>query len=515
MLSRDVDAHGTGSHSQQVVARLKSRFLAQQNNTSVVFTRRSITIFVLIICLYIAVRLWRLDAYGLWYDEVFSVKMARLGWRELIFYVIHDLVHPPLFYLLLKAWIGVVGDSLFWLKLNPVLTAIAVIVPFFLLCQELRLSAIEVNTALLLMTLNNYLIYYAQELRMYSLLLFFTFTSLWLFVSVVNDSRKDTTRILFLLFFVNLLLVHTHYFGWLVVGTQFLYVLLWRRQQLLSFLTIIAALAALFAPWAYRVSLAAAEKHGFGDSIGWIKRPHLSDLISFYACVNGTFAVRGTTVLSLIVFGFPLLLWSWNMLKDKDKARITAFRMLVLFSLIPITTAYAASQVFPQSIWGQRHLIITVAPYLILVAVGANQIPNRLGRVIVTSVIICWASSSSIYEITRNDRWFNWDSLAQTIVKAEPTQPEGTSVFAFEEYVAGPLRFLLEPVSKQRFGVVVIKRLADVKEAHFWVSFRDSKWRLDKSPQSILRDNGCWVERETKVSNRDETVTLFHADCDK
>jgi uncharacterized membrane protein len=88
--------------------------------------------------------------------------------------------------LLLKIWIAIGGESLLWLKLLPVTVAVASILPLLLLCRELNLSAIETNTALFLIAVNAYLIQNAQELRMYSLLTFFTLSSLWLFVRLVG-----------------------------------------------------------------------------------------------------------------------------------------------------------------------------------------------------------------------------------------------------------------------------------------------------------------------------------------
>lgn len=362
--------------------------LTERNDASSGFTKSSFTIFALIVCLYTTVRLWRLGDFGLWLDEVFSVNVARHSWAEIIPFVAQDIVHPPLFYLLLKVWIGVGGESLLWLRLLPALTAIAAIVPLFLLCRELRLTAVEINTAFALIAVNSYLIYYAQELRMYSLLLFFSLTSMWLFVRIMNG-EDDSKILLSSLLAVNILLTYTQYFGWLVVGAQFIYVLLWKRRRLFSFAIIITALAFCFAPWAYIVSRAVAEKHGLSANLGWLQRPRLSDLIWYYATLHGTFDVRRTTALNLIIFGCPLLLWAWRALKvrsEEGEAHGTTFRMLLLFSFLPVIIVFTASYILPQSVWGERYLIIAAVPYLILVAAAAHKLPYAWQRIIVASL---------------------------------------------------------------------------------------------------------------------------------
>ncbi|MDQ3665242.1 MAG: hypothetical protein M3410_01370 [Acidobacteriota bacterium] len=95
---------------------------------------------------FIGIRLWGLTASCLWFDEVFSVHAARKEWTRLPGFVAADIIHPPLFYVLLKVWISIGGESLFWLRLFPVLTSIAVIIPFYMFCRELRLRSAEIKT---------------------------------------------------------------------------------------------------------------------------------------------------------------------------------------------------------------------------------------------------------------------------------------------------------------------------------------------------------------------------------
>src|SRR4051794_35375797 len=99
-----------------------------------------ILILILLCITYIAVRLWNLTSTCLWFDEIFSVHAAQHDWQSLFWFVAQDLIHPPLFYILLKIWVLNGGESLFWLRSFSVFFSIISLIPFFFLCRELKLS---------------------------------------------------------------------------------------------------------------------------------------------------------------------------------------------------------------------------------------------------------------------------------------------------------------------------------------------------------------------------------------
>ncbi len=69
---------------------------------TLLFVKPESIFFGLAAGLYIAARLCGLTDYSLGFDEIFSLTVVRPDWSGLIGLVVHDVVHPPLSYLLLK-----------------------------------------------------------------------------------------------------------------------------------------------------------------------------------------------------------------------------------------------------------------------------------------------------------------------------------------------------------------------------------------------------------------------------
>ncbi|PYS52749.1 MAG: hypothetical protein DMF68_00945, partial [Acidobacteria bacterium] len=437
-----------------------------------------IALFILIASLYISSRLWHLTSACLWFDEIFSVHAARYAWTRMLSFVAADVVHPPLFYALLKIWIGIGGESLIWLRLLPAILSVAAIVPFLLLCRELGLKRAELYLALLLMAVNGYLIKYAQEVRMYSLLLLLTLCSLWLFVKLLR-SEVVARRQLLVLFAINLLLVYTHYYGWMVVAVESFYLYLRRHDLRRQFLISVAVLLLCFSPWVY--GIATAERgQGLAQNIGWVARPRLADLAQFFELLNEPFYYRQSSaeqpfvlsilIASLLLFGLPLLALVWQKLKKSRSAETnysTSITVLLCFSFLPLVLAFVISWILPQSIWGTRHLIIVAGPYAILAAVSINGLRPVEAKYTVALLLGSWLFLAGVVTLIRqneNNIWCAWEEFGVQMTQGQQFANETVRVYAFEDLVAYHLWFALEKSGTARFKVVVMKGLPGLHE---------------------------------------------------
>jgi mannosyltransferase len=492
--------------------------------------RKSLSLLfaVAVVALFIAARLWRLSVSCLWFDEIFSVHAARHEWTELLRFVAADIIHPPLFYLLLKIWIAVGGESLLWLRLLPALLSIAAIVPFFLLCHELNLSRNERNLALMLLAGNGYLIKYAQELRMYSLLMLLSLCSLWLFIKCFRSEQAWRKQLAWLVL-VNLLLVYSHYAGWVVVVIQALALVIWQPRKARHFIAGIAITMLAYAPWVFLVNRNQETRKGLAQNIGWVTRPTLWDLGQFFALLNKPFwfiqstAARPydllTAFFALLVLGPPFVVLGmrfWRPAKSLNDVDAQPFRAMFLLALAPLAIIFGLSWLLPQSVWGTRHLIIVAAPYAILVSVAIIRLPVQWMRIAVCLILGSWFLLAGIaWAVARPPLyiWCAWEPLARQVEITEPQPGEEVHVYAFEDLVAYHLWFAFDSLDRRQFKVTVVKNLQGIQEdpAYFlprrfneiteanvtqitedniWIAFRAPRWDETRPPLSTLGNMG-------------------------
>jgi uncharacterized membrane protein len=478
-----------------------------------------LAIWATLVILYVLLRSWRLTSYGLWDDEVFSVRTAQVSWSELFGLIATDAVHPPFFYVLLKLWIAGGGATLLWLKLLPLVVSIGALLPFWLLCRELNLNLAEITLTFWLMAVNGHLIYYSQELRMYSLLFCLSLWSLWLFFRLLNAERASF-RIVVTLFMVNVLLVYTHYFGWLFVGSEWLCVLLWRRRLLAGFSVSLILLAVVFAPWAYVVATYSSSGYVLPASLAgrrladlnWISKPGLAELLWFLAILNGFIPWRHTTSLGIILFGLPIALAFYRNIRSRQRPGQATLNILAVFSFAPVAVAFIASQLMRHSMWGERYLIIVTLSYLLLVAVSLSYVRPVSARIALMALIVTWTAVAGAVGVFLSEGRIPWKSLVQHMIEQEGPSYRHVPVYTFEPWAAGPLDFSLADLGNHHFEVVVTESRFMTGE-HFWVAFRDTTLRAGDDPRDVLEQRGCRIDAERAARDGAQRVVLFRATC--
>jgi len=134
-------------------------------------------------------RVFLLGDKGMWLDETFSVWLANHSITDMLQWIIKIDQHPPLYYLLLHSWIAHYGDTPYYARLLSALFGTVTIPVIYLIGK--RISGVIVGLmAAVFMCFSTFNIYYAQETRMYTLLVFNASVAIYALVRLLTDSRS-------------------------------------------------------------------------------------------------------------------------------------------------------------------------------------------------------------------------------------------------------------------------------------------------------------------------------------
>ena len=497
-------------------------------------------VFWALAALYVAARAWHLAAICLDGDEIFSITIAGGNWAKLTADAARDSVHPPAFYYLLKLWVKLGGESLFWVRTLPALFSVLSLIPLVLLCRELRLRRIEINCAIGVAAINPLLIYYSQHLRMYSLLLLCATASVWLFHRVIRAGARDLALRILALTAANVGLVYSHYYGWLVVGFEGIYILLCKRDRFWPAAVSTLAVLAAFGPWLYVAAKAVAAKGGLASNLDWIPKPALGDVVWMLAEFMG-FGDFPDALQPVVWVMFGMLIAiGLGAFKNRSRRSVGSYGhavgFLAFFVLGPMLAAFAASVVMKNSIWGQRHLIFVAQPLLVLCVIPFFRLRYRAVRI--SGILICalWSFLVIQHQLKGDDKKTPYDTLVFRVLASEAQRTGPSELYALDRYVHYPFWFYsgvlkaggvtgiaapLTPPGREvlaraasRLQITQNVSLEDARGAHFWVAYSNKRWNRPQTPQEILAQRNCRSGAALSTGDRYHTISAIPVWCE-
>ncbi len=224
-----------------------------------------------------ALRFHLLGSQSLWNDEGNSLRLAQRSVPDLIDAAGRD-IHPPGYYLTLKAWIAVAGTSEFSLRALSAFEGVLAVAVTLALGRALG-SRSGGLVAAGLVALSPFAVYYSQETRMYAQLMLLSAASMWAFAAWLPHPPSPSPaqpergrprrrwRWALALALINAAGLYTHYafpFTMLAQGVVVLGVVVARavrteaahetlqtgtRAVLVAFVALNLVTLALFAPW--------------------------------------------------------------------------------------------------------------------------------------------------------------------------------------------------------------------------------------------------------------------------
>ncbi len=142
-----------------------------------------------IVALAALLRLYKITAVALWFDESISLALISRSWAHL-WTRIADGIGPPLYFVVLKLWCGLFGQPLLSLRSLSVAFGVASVWFVYRFVQKAFGDSPLALLAALLLAVNPFQIQYARETRMYAMGVCLVLMSSVLLVRALRDTRR-------------------------------------------------------------------------------------------------------------------------------------------------------------------------------------------------------------------------------------------------------------------------------------------------------------------------------------
>lgn len=367
-----------------------------------------------ILLLAFLLRIAYLDAQSLWWDEAFSVTVSSMDLPSLLTAALGDRVHPPLYYLVLRLWLTL-GRSEFVVRALSAFIGVLAVASMFPMADLVGGKRLGVISAFAL-AISPLHIWYSQEARMYSLIVFLTLLTNYFFVRLLRrDKPADWLR-----YGISILLAMlTHYLTLFVILAQMTYLTVMRtrhRSLLGKWLLCMLIVGLLCAPWFVAIFLTG----GFYQAgISWIRPAVPQDLFwTVYDFGLGSSSDPGNlfNILAALMLTAILAYVSVRLLMGKVPLQQRNTLWFVWFWLsLPLLFVFLISLDWPlpqnRSIYMDRFLIPSLPAFLILIGYGITQVFERkrtLGTLmIVVLLLTTGASTCSLFldQTYQRDDW--------------------------------------------------------------------------------------------------------------
>lgn len=330
-----------------------------------------ILLLTTILLLAAAVRILHIDDQSLWIDE--GITYFNITSPDLMQRLAQTDVHPPLYFILLQAWIAVAGGSVFAMRLFSALFGILGVALVVVLARELHRShpwfhhpAVPILAALVL-TLSDPDVVLAQDVRMYTLRTALVLLSMIFYLRWIRQQDRVSAALWLL---PSVAMLYTQYQSAYILLVQGLHTLLFLRGRVhVQAIGMLMLIGVLFLPWALSVAVQQSN-NDFGiqaalpsnwETLAQIGQKYLSS--------------QWGLMLALLLLGTFMLVPNKGVRRHPGGSTF----ILVAWLVLTVTISFVLNIWYPVVLAPHRLLLIspTIA---ILVARGMRNIrtPERL-----------------------------------------------------------------------------------------------------------------------------------------
>lgn len=388
-----------------------------------------------VVCL-VAVALCVLSAgRELWYDEAFSVCMARCSFADMVSYTASD-VHPPLYYLILKVFVTIFGQKLYVYRLVTALPFVLMLLAAGRFCRKYFGSHTSVFCVLFLTAAPSMLLY-ASEIRMYTWCQLFVILSMILAVEL-SQTRSWKKWLAFSL--VNLLAAYTHYFAGAAVLLISIFLLIsllgqnvkeqgrteqkqpvWyqreRGKRFLQWTMAMGLTGVLYLPWlfVFYQQVTRVKEDYWISAFDWEEIREYAQFVFGYQ-ENPLSTFLGIVLRALVLAAAVMLIRYW---KNQKKDWILAVNIGVFFGYIVLGVLLS---VCVTPVFMRRYIIIVLPLFWLAVICALSQVKDKKVILILGCIGLIMFSISYGKEFRHRNSGANVTALS--LLEEECTQGE-------------------------------------------------------------------------------------------
>lgn len=320
-----------------------------------------ITLGIVLILAFL-LRICGLGEYPMWIDEVFTVLLAKGTWLDSL----KDYCNPPIFYLVSKLWLTIIPYSEALARFISVIAGVGGVWGIYYVLKQ----KFDEKTGLVgavLMCLSFWGIYYSQEYRCYSIIMFLTpLCSLTMFNMLEKKRAKD-----FIYFgLLSAIIVNTHLYGILYTTANFLYVIFKnfrdKRFYLLMFFTALS-----FMPYFFKTFL----EHS---------------VLSNNAIIGNMFfeSIKIIVLFASLLFVIGVLVLVAKLLNKKIECKETSFLKYCFYIILSVIVMTFIISIFRPIIYYRYYSVIYPFILAVIAIIISQDWKTKYNGIILTALIL-------------------------------------------------------------------------------------------------------------------------------
>lgn len=326
-------------------------------------------------------------AEGLWNDEYISWHIASVPFGKGFLKAVFSQCHMPFYYLYLKFFIHLFGNSDLMLRLTSLLAGVASIFAMYFVGKEYKDEKAGILGASIT-SLSSFLIYFSQEVRLYEVLFFFSTLSL-LFTLKLGKEKTISNLAMFIL--SNFMILFTHTIGFVFVFFNLIFMSLWaikedkkyKKPIIISWATMFGLFLAL-CPLLVRIFTTKSFSQWWGyftvSKLGFLLTDYFSPIVtnivnapdSFFYNLTPNFVIFAILPTALAIFGVIKAL-------QAKRYEITGLFSISLTTVLVLVLASLSGKL----VFITKYSMEIYPILILLVAFGWLEIKNKALRLFV------------------------------------------------------------------------------------------------------------------------------------